>query len=224
MAPFCSPSLTNSSSCYWLINLSPKYLLNLTNFFHFYHHYHTPSSHCFLPFLFLLLQVNLLRCNFNWARSSPCLKSSDVSHCTAIWGMPLAYLTGLVSNCTLSSTLFTNPFCLPSPPNIDIASHATGTWLFPLFKILSPHTPPPSIAYFSLKPELKMSLPQGCLPGSSFKTLSPFYQLSKYQVPLLGTVRRVYAPRFFVSSQQRFGVTDIKAPWRVTALRGQTVL
>ena len=34
----------------------------------------------------------------------------------------------------------------------------------------------------------------------------------------------MYAPRFFVSSQQRFGVTDIKAPWRVTALGGQTVL
>ena len=27
-----------------------------------------------------------------------------------------------------------------------------------------------------------------------------------------GIVRRVYAPRFFVSSQQRFGVTGIKAP------------
>ncbi|CAI9155451.1 unnamed protein product [Rangifer tarandus platyrhynchus] len=37
-------------------------------------------------------------------------------------------------------------------------------------------------------------------------------------------VTRVYAPRFFVSSQQKFGVTDIKAPWRVTALGGQTVL
>ena len=29
---------------------------------------------------------------------------------------------------------------------------------------------------------------------------------------LYTSVRRVYAPRFFVSSQQRFGVTDIKAP------------
>ena len=37
-------------------------------------------------------------------------------------------------------------------------------------------------------------------------------------------VTRVYAPRFFVSSQQKFGVTDIKAPWRATALGGQTVL
>ena len=37
-------------------------------------------------------------------------------------------------------------------------------------------------------------------------------------------VTRVYAPRFFVSSQQKFGVTDIKAPWWVTALGGQTVL
>ena len=33
------------------------------------------------------------------------------------------------------------------------------------------------------------------------------------------TVMRVYVPRFFVLSQQRFGVTDIKAPRRVTALR-----
>ena len=32
-------------------------------------------------------------------------------------------------------------------------------------------------------------------------------------------VMRVYVPRFFVSSQQRFGVKDIKAPRRVTALR-----
>ena len=31
-------------------------------------------------------------------------------------------------------------------------------------------------------------------------------------------VTRVYVPRFFVSSQQRFGVTDIKAPSAVTAL------
>ena len=35
---------------------------------------------------------------------------------------------------------------------------------------------------------------------------------------------RVHAPQFFVSSQQKLGVTDIKAPWRVTALGGQTVL
>ena len=34
----------------------------------------------------------------------------------------------------------------------------------------------------------------------------------------------MYAPQFFVSSQQKFGVTDIKAPWRVTALGRQTVL
>ena len=34
----------------------------------------------------------------------------------------------------------------------------------------------------------------------------------------------VYAPRFFVSSQQKFGVTDVEAPWQVAALRGQTVL
>ena len=38
------------------------------------------------------------------------------------------------------------------------------------------------------------------------------------------SVTRVYVPRFFVSSRQKFGVTDIKAPWRVTALGGQTVL
>ena len=31
-------------------------------------------------------------------------------------------------------------------------------------------------------------------------------------------VTRVYVPQFFVSSQQRFGVTDIKAPSGVTAL------
>ena len=34
-----------------------------------------------------------------------------------------------------------------------------------------------------------------------------------------GFVTQVYVPRFFVSSQQRFGVTDIKAPRNVTALR-----
>ena len=34
-------------------------------------------------------------------------------------------------------------------------------------------------------------------------------------------VKRVYASRFFVSSQQRFGVTDIKAPQHVTALRSR---
>ena len=28
----------------------------------------------------------------------------------------------------------------------------------------------------------------------------------------LGSVKRVYAPRFFFSSQQKFGVTDIEAP------------
>ena len=33
------------------------------------------------------------------------------------------------------------------------------------------------------------------------------------------SVTRVYVPRFFVSSQQRFGVMDIEAPRRVTALR-----
>ena len=35
---------------------------------------------------------------------------------------------------------------------------------------------------------------------------------------------RVYAPQFFVSSQQKFGVMDIEAPRQVTALGGQTVL
>ena len=34
----------------------------------------------------------------------------------------------------------------------------------------------------------------------------------KFSWPRVLDVRRVYAPRFFVSSQQRFGVTDIKAP------------
>ena len=37
-------------------------------------------------------------------------------------------------------------------------------------------------------------------------------------------VMRVYAPRFSVSSQQKFGVTNTEAPRRVTALGGQTVL
>ena len=44
----------------------------------------------------------------------------------------------------------------------------------------------------------------------------------KFSWPRVLDVRRVYAPRFFVSSQQRFGVTDIKAPWRVTALGSWT--
>ena len=34
----------------------------------------------------------------------------------------------------------------------------------------------------------------------------------------------VYAPRSFVSSQQKFGVRDTKAPWWVTGLGGLTVL
>ena len=143
---------------YWIINLSLKYLLNLrylgepNQFSPSLSSLPYPKLPLFLTFLIPLLQENLLRCKFNQARSSPCLKSSDVSPCTAIWGVALAYLASLVSNCTLSSTLFTNPSCLSSLPNIDIISHATGTWLllFPLFKILSPYTPPPSIAYSSL--------------------------------------------------------------------------
>ena len=35
-------------------------------------------------------------------------------------------------------------------------------------------------------------------------------------------VTQVYVPRFFVSSQQRFGATDIKSPRRVIALRSWT--
>ena len=35
-------------------------------------------------------------------------------------------------------------------------------------------------------------------------------------------VRRVYAPQFFVSSQQRFGATDIQAPRGITALGSGT--
>ena len=53
------------------------------------------------------------------------------------------------------------------------------------------------------------------------------FQLQLLQL-LVGAVTRVYVPWFFVSSQQRFGVTDIKAPsafrsWidRVIALRSQ---
>ena len=37
-------------------------------------------------------------------------------------------------------------------------------------------------------------------------------------------VTRVYVPRFFVSSQQRFGATDIKPPQSVTALGSWTDL
>ena len=44
---------------------------------------------------------------------------------------------------------------------------------------------------------------------------------SGYRVHSIRTVRRVYAPRFFVLSQQRFGVTDIQALWGVTALRSR---
>ena len=41
----------------------------------------------------------------------------------------------------------------------------------------------------------------------------------------VGFIRRVYAPRFFVSSQQRFGATDIKALGASQLLGlGQTVL
>ena len=53
---------------------------------------------------------------------------------------------------------------------------------------------------------------------------SIFPSIRVFSNELVLHVTRVYAPRFFVSSQQKFGVTDIKAPWRVTALRGQTVL
>ena len=44
---------------------------------------------------------------------------------------------------------------------------------------------------------------------------------SGYRVHSIRTVRRVYAPRFFVLSQQRFGMTDIQALWGVTALRSR---
>ena len=40
----------------------------------------------------------------------------------------------------------------------------------------------------------------------------------------IGFVTWVCAPRFFVSSQQKFGMMDIKACWWVTALGGQTLL
>ena len=46
-------------------------------------------------------------------------------------------------------------------------------------------------------------------------------QLSHPYMTTGKTVRRVSAPRFFVSSQQRFGVMDIKAPW-AGALRSWT--
>ena len=48
--------------------------------------------------------------------------------------------------------------------------------------------------------------------------------LSARLYPSHGTidVTRVSVPRFLVSSQQRFGMTDIKAPRHVTALRSWT--
>ena len=50
--------------------------------------------------------------------------------------------------------------------------------------------------------------------------VSFFFKMESAQpVPFL---RRVYAPQFFVSSQQRCGVTDIQAPRGVTALRSWT--
>ena len=49
-------------------------------------------------------------------------------------------------------------------------------------------------------------------------------QAGIFSTQLDESVTQVYVPRFFVSSQQKFGVTDIKAPWRVTALGGETVL
>ena len=51
--------------------------------------------------------------------------------------------------------------------------------------------------------------------------LKRFTSLWSVQKELNGTVMRVYVPQFFVSSQQRFAVTDITAPRRVTALRSR---
>ena len=39
------------------------------------------------------------------------------------------------------------------------------------------------------------------------------YSWLENKIILLSLVRRAYAPRFFVSSQQKFGVTHIKALW-----------
>ena len=76
----------------------------------------------------------------------------------------------------------------------------------------------------------RVTLPYECHQLTSFlPPLGPRSRLNLSQ-PVFqkatadGCVTQVYAPRFFVSSQQKFGEMDIKAPWRVTALRGQTVL
>ena len=47
-----------------------------------------------------------------------------------------------------------------------------------------------------------------------FRENGPVCVCGKWKSKLLlhSFVRRVYAPQFFVSSQQRFGVTDMKAP------------
>ena len=66
---------------------------------------------------------------------------------------------------------------------------------------------------------------QGCWEESMKEHLSEAQNIAWFLCCLaIRIVTRVYAPRFFVSSQQKFGEMDIKAPWRVTALGGQTVL
>ena len=82
-------------------------------------------------------------------------------------------------------------------------------------------------------PLRRVSSRPACTSGASLSWAPAVLRLFHVEVvsarfyPSHGTidVTRVYAPRFFVSSQQKFGVTDIKAPWRTDqVLGGQTVL
>ena len=82
-------------------------------------------------------------------------------------------------------------------------------------------------------PRLWVSSPSASSPGASLSwapvVLGLFYVevVSARLNPSHGTINvtRVYVPRFFVSSQQRFGATDIKAlgASQLSGL-GQTVL
>ena len=78
-----------------------------------------------------------------------------------------------------------------------------------------------------------VSSPSASIAGASLSWTPAVLGLFRWEVvsawlhPSHGTidVTRVYVPRFFVSSQQRFGVTDIKAVGATQLLGlGQTVL
>ena len=57
------------------------------------------------------------------------------------------------------------------------------------------------------------------------KEIQPVHPKGDQSWVFIGNVTRVYVPRFFVSSQQRFGVMDIKALGASQLLGlGQTVL